>query len=570
MLFVGTSIIHPSTEGVFLLCNILDLLIYSYVKNWDKLTKKQKKKLKNNGYYQNRSLAQAAAKKIAEKKAKEEAQKKKADFSANWTIEEIECKGYIYQKGGVNKSVKKYERGNTTSISNTFSNVPKYGKIELFKECNDSYSNEYDLTGAKYEVHKGDSYDTGSTKTQKNYLKKQEVKFKQYFTKQEKNLLLSLSKDQTELSEDSKKTFQSLRKKLPEKAEKALLSGKMDAFEIYQNIFKILEKAKIQVIYYEKYIEDKIARETKELKNQQIELENKLQRLEREEKRIQVELDSRLFALTRQFTEKSVSKIHRKNFIGGGAVQLLEEILPEFMEKPFKKLDKKEKEYIYQYIRQNIVSFKTRLGRYLNTQERRKIDMGKTIQAACKTGGIPFEVCFAKSKRNRSNLILILDISGSCKVASEMMLGFMYLLKDVFAGGCRVYVFVNSLYDVTEIMETDSIDKAVQSVLQVVPAKGVYSDYNRPLEMLWEKNRKYLKKDSFILFLGDYRNNKNPSGTEWMKNIHARAKKMFFLNTEQAAKWNQGDSIASVYAAFAPMYEIQTPADLIRFISQIR
>ena len=31
MLFVGTSIIHPSTEGVFLLCNILDLLIYSMV-----------------------------------------------------------------------------------------------------------------------------------------------------------------------------------------------------------------------------------------------------------------------------------------------------------------------------------------------------------------------------------------------------------------------------------------------------------------------------------------------------------------------------------------------------------
>ena len=31
MLFVGTSIIHPSTEGVFLLCNILDLLIYSQI-----------------------------------------------------------------------------------------------------------------------------------------------------------------------------------------------------------------------------------------------------------------------------------------------------------------------------------------------------------------------------------------------------------------------------------------------------------------------------------------------------------------------------------------------------------
>ena len=30
MLLIGTSIIHHSTEGVFLLCNILDLLIYSY------------------------------------------------------------------------------------------------------------------------------------------------------------------------------------------------------------------------------------------------------------------------------------------------------------------------------------------------------------------------------------------------------------------------------------------------------------------------------------------------------------------------------------------------------------
>lgn len=132
-----------------------------YVKNWDKLTKKQQKQLKSNGFYQNKSLAQAAAKKIAEKNAKEEAEKKKSDFTANWTIEEIGCPGYIYQSGGRNKTVTKREGGRTTSITNTFSNAPKYGKIELYKECSESYSNEYDLTGAKYEVRKGDSFDTG-------------------------------------------------------------------------------------------------------------------------------------------------------------------------------------------------------------------------------------------------------------------------------------------------------------------------------------------------------------------------------------------------------------------------
>ena len=81
-----------------------------------------------------------------------------------------------------------------------------------------------------------------------------------------------------------------------------------------------------------------------------------------------------------------------------------------------------------------------------------------------------------------------------------MLLSFMYLLKNIFTGGCRTYVFVNSLYDVTELMETDDIHTAVQGVLQSVPTKGVYSDYNRPMEMLWTNNRKYLKKDSFVLF----------------------------------------------------------------------
>ena len=45
MLFVGTSIIHPSTEGVFLLCNILDLLIYSYNRLWKMLIDKNMKRI---------------------------------------------------------------------------------------------------------------------------------------------------------------------------------------------------------------------------------------------------------------------------------------------------------------------------------------------------------------------------------------------------------------------------------------------------------------------------------------------------------------------------------------------
>lgn len=59
MLFVGTSIIHPSTEGVFLLCNILDLLIYSIYKGvlavnseeYIKLMHDRKESLEDNLFY---------------------------------------------------------------------------------------------------------------------------------------------------------------------------------------------------------------------------------------------------------------------------------------------------------------------------------------------------------------------------------------------------------------------------------------------------------------------------------------------------------------------------------------
>ena len=47
MLFVDTSIIHYSSEGVLILCNILDLLIYSYIidfamdAEWDDLKRRE-------------------------------------------------------------------------------------------------------------------------------------------------------------------------------------------------------------------------------------------------------------------------------------------------------------------------------------------------------------------------------------------------------------------------------------------------------------------------------------------------------------------------------------------------
>lgn len=126
----------------------------NYIRNWDELTTKQKAYYKKQGYYQNKSLAQAAAKKEAEKQAKEEAEKVKASYSGKWTFEEVNVPGYIYKVNGKNKSITKTESGNSASVSVTFSNSPKYGEIEIKKEASGVYTAGYGLEGAVYSVRK--------------------------------------------------------------------------------------------------------------------------------------------------------------------------------------------------------------------------------------------------------------------------------------------------------------------------------------------------------------------------------------------------------------------------------
>ena len=145
-----------------------------YVTNWDKLTEKQKEKCKNDGNYPDKSLAQAAAKKEAAKNAADEAAKAKANFSADWKIEEVSVPNHIIKVNGKVKSVTKKETGNTVSISYTFSDTPKYGSISLYKTCKESYSADLSLEGAVYTVYNKSSCDKGTEVSSINISKQTE------------------------------------------------------------------------------------------------------------------------------------------------------------------------------------------------------------------------------------------------------------------------------------------------------------------------------------------------------------------------------------------------------------
>lgn len=358
------------------------------------------------------------------------------------------------------------------------------------------------------------------------------------------------------------------KKKIMGICEEAILDEDIERFNVMKKFFDVLDRTKSKKAGTDNSEKKDL---TKELKEKKKRLEKEKEEIQAEQQRITQNIRKRIDEIENEvrIIKKKRAEKHRDKFYGKNAVQLNTDGTPEFMKKEFTKLSRKDIHNTYMYIRRNILKFKTRLARHIASGERRKPDIKTTIQKACRTNGLPMQLCYEKPKRSRANLVLVLDISGSCKEASKMMLSFMYLLKDAFPGGCHTFVFINRLYNVSEIMEARNIDDAVDGVLEAIPTHGVYSDYYRPLNTLWSDYHSVIKKDSLVIFMGDARNNKNKSGEEYMKNIRSRAQEVFWLNTEKTSGWGQGDSIAPIYMNYSRMAEITSPAELVRFIEKM-
>lgn len=411
-------------------------------------------------------------------------------------------------------------------------------------------------------------YDKMLSNRDKNFIKKNFNQLKSINSDNE-NLVTFL--DAFKENDDCKaigNIFEKESTNLVKKAEQLLFDAKLEEFEL-ENEFYNISKRLLKKIEKEN-IEIRIENGTKELNKKKLSLKQEIAEDQKEHAKIMNQLNQLLknsnIDTNSKIIKKEESVKHRDCFIGGKNFIQLDSTTQELLTKNFEKLNATERNSIMHYIKQNLLKFKTKMTRNIQTNEKLNLNMKDTIQAACKTGGLPLSLNFDKPMKNKTNLVLVLDVSGSCSAASKMMLTFIYLLKDVFPRGCDAFAFVNSLYDISEIMNASEIESAINDVLNIIPRKGVYSNYYEPLKTLWGNYKKKITKDSIVIFMGDARNNKNDTAEEFIKNIGHRAKKCIWLNTETIEKWNKADSLASLYGKYSEMYEVINTAELISFI----
>lgn len=375
-------------------------------------------------------------------------------------------------------------------------------------------------------------------------------------------LLRQVFQDQTVSPDDCGRAMEILKKQ----SGTALLLNDTEMFRGCTGLYRIAKKLqgsqKRRDKEMEKYVTDHLGKEGEELRN----LRSALARQQADHDAVQRKIDEELDRLTQELRIKGESRSSRETFVGKNAVLQTDEV-PSCARVPFGSLSGEQRVQITEYIRRNMLWFRTRLTRNLAMQEEGLPDLHETVHQACRTGGVPLKLCRNRKRPGKADLILVLDVSGSCRNASELMMTFLYYLQQAFPNGCLAFAFVNSLYNISDVLRTDSIGEALDAAFRLIPTRGVYSNYTVPFRSLWEEHREIFTPESMVIFIGDARNNGNPSFENELRNITGRVRRSYWLNTEPREKWDHNDSVASACAGYAEMWEITTPAALVDFLN---
>jgi uncharacterized protein with von Willebrand factor type A (vWA) domain len=170
---------------------------------------------------------------------------------------------------------------------------------------------------------------------------------------------------------------------------------------------------------------------------------------------------------------------------------------------------------------------------------RGKLDLGKTLRRNIAYGGIPFHRFWKTTRKDKSDIFVLCDISGSVSAWSRVLLLFVQALSDVLPN-TRSFIFCGQSIEVTDLFKQYPADEAMAIIQQRHGLGG--SDYGLALNSFWNQIEDKLNRRSCVIILGDGRGNGGDTGIEALRSIYHRAKLVLWFNPESHYSWNTGDS----------------------------
>jgi len=199
--------------------------------------------------------------------------------------------------------------------------------------------------------------------------------------------------------------------------------------------------------------------------------------------------------------------------------------------------------------------------------KRGKLDLHAILRRNMARGGVPFELVFKERRKERPKLVILCDVSSSVANVSRFMLQFVYSLQDAFTK-IRSFVFVSELGEVTHVFHDHDVNKAIENALEGGDVINVYtrSNFGMAFHIFWRDFLSAVDAKTTVLVLGDARSNYNDPKAWCLRDIHAKAKNVIWLNPESPNAWGFGDSVMDKYL---PHCDVAEECRNLRQLSQV-
>jgi len=202
-------------------------------------------------------------------------------------------------------------------------------------------------------------------------------------------------------------------------------------------------------------------------------------------------------------------------------------------------------------------------------RKRGRLDPSRTMRKSLASGGVPFRAVRRDQRRDRPRLVVLCDVSDSVRPAARFMLEFVYAVGELF-DKTRSFVFVSELGEVTRLFESEPVGTAVLRAAESVVNVRENSSYARAFRAFERHFIESIDRRTTVVVLGDGRTNYQPTGTDVVARIRARAKSVLWLCPEPRATWGIGDSAMPAYAqVVTQVFEAASARDLERVAREI-
>jgi len=196
-----------------------------------------------------------------------------------------------------------------------------------------------------------------------------------------------------------------------------------------------------------------------------------------------------------------------------------------------------------------------------------QIDVRRTVRMSLRNEGVPFELFWKQSRREKPKIVAICDVSGSVARYVRFLLLLLYALQEGITD-LRAFAFSSRLHDVEPILRSLPFDAAMSRIIRV--AGGGSTDYGQALLDLERAHPDIIDRRTSVLILGDGRSNRSDPRLNLFAAMAERARRVVWLSPEPESMWGSGDSILPLYRPFcAYMTHCRTAVDIERAVDEM-